>query len=157
MTLPKTPFIMPFWMERSMTVSSWPASMPVNWAWSDFFWTTFTLSTILAGIFLEANCGSSRKNVLPSIVILLIVCPFAVTEPSEPTSTPGSFLSKSSSMSLSVVLNEVALYSIVSFLMTIGLPVAETLAASRTCLSGSIFITPRLRDSFNVISLLNVL
>ena len=46
-------------------------------------------------------------------------------------------------MSVSVVLKEEALYSTVSFLMMIGLPVAETDAASRTCWSSSIRMVPR--------------
>ena len=77
------------------------------------------------------------------MVILVMVSPFTVTLPSEPTSTPGSFLSRFSSISFSVVLNEEALYSMVSFLTMIGLPAAVTLAASSCCTSESIFTSPR--------------
>ena len=118
--------------------------MPVNLAWSDFLSTTFTFSTIFAGMFFVASCGSSRKKVFPSMVILLIVSPLAVTVPSAETSTPGSFFRRSSSMSLSEILNNEALYSMVSFFMMIGLPTADTLAASRTSISSFILIVPRL-------------
>ena len=141
--LPKIPFIMPFWTERSMIVSSSPSSMPVNSACSDFFLTTFTFSTSFAGMLLEASWGSSRKNVLPSMVILVMVSPLEVMEPSSATSMPGSFFSRSTSMLSSLILKEEALYSTVSFLMTMGLPTAETEAASRTSWSSSILMTPR--------------
>ena len=143
MTFPNHPFIIPGLRERSMTVSSSPSSIPVNIAWSDFFSTTFTFSISFAGMFLDASCGSSRKNVFPSIVIFLMVSPFAVIDPSASTSTPGSFLRSSSSMSLSEVLNEDAVYSIVSFFTMIGFPTADTLAASRTSTSSVIFTSPR--------------
>ena len=145
-TLPNQPFIIPLFMLRSMMVSSSPSSMPVNIAWSDFFSTTFTFSTILAGMFLVAREGSSRKKVLPSMVIFLISSPLAVTLPSESTSTPGSFLSSCSSISLSVVLKDEALYSMVSFFTVIGFPTADTLAASSTWLSCSILTLPRARS-----------
>ena len=140
---PNQPCIIPGWMERSITVSSFPSSMPVNIAWSDFFSTTFTFWIIFAGIFFDASDGSSRKNVLPSIVIFDMVWPFAVIDPSSETSTPGSFLRSSSSISLSEVLNEEALYSIVSFFTTIGFPTAVTFAASRTSISSDIFTSPK--------------
>ena len=146
------PFIIPLWTERSRTVSSLPSSMPVNSACSDFFWTTFSFSIIFAGRFLDASWGSSKKKVLPSMVILEMVSPFAVTVPSSATSTPGSFFRRSSSMSVSVVLKDDAVYSIVSFLMMIGLPVAVTFAALRTSTSGSIFRVPRSRSPFTSIS-----
>ncbi len=38
----------------------------------------------------------------------------------------------------------------VSFLITIGLPAAETLAASSTCLSGSIFKAPEIQLSLDL-------
>ncbi len=126
-----------------MTVSSLPSSMPVNIAWSDFFSTTFTFWIIFAGMFFDASDGSSRKNVLPSMVIFEIVCPLAVIEPSSETSTPGSFLRSSSSMSLSEVLNEEALYSMVSFFTTIGFPTAVTCAASSISMSAAIFTSPK--------------
>ena len=131
-----------------MMVSSLPSSMPVNSACSDFFFTTFTFSIIFAGRFWEASWGSSRKKVLPSMVIFVMVSPFAVMEPLSSTSMPGSFLRRLMSMSVSVVLNEEALYSTVSFLMIMGLPVAVTEAASRTRWSSSIFTTPRSVASF---------
>ena len=130
-----------------MMVSSLPSSMPVNSACSDFFFTTFTFSIIFAGRFWEASCGSSRKKVLPSMVIFVMVSPFAVMLPLSSTSMPGSFFNKLMSMSVSVVLNEEALYSTVSFLMMMGLPVAETEAASRISWSTSILITPRSKAS----------
>ncbi|CDC65783.1 unknown [Bacteroides sp. CAG:770] len=86
------------------------------------------------------------------MVIFEIVWPFAVTLPSVLTSTPGSFFRRSSSMSLSVVLKEEAVYSMVSFFMIIGFPAAVTLAALRTLLSGSIFTMPRSTEFFTVIS-----
>ena len=151
--LPNHPFIIPGRRERSMIVSSSPSSIPVKRAWSDFFSTTFTFSTSFAGIFLEASCGSSRKNVFPSMVIFLIVSPLAVIEPSVPTSTPGNFLRSCSSMSLSEVLKEDAVYSIVSFFTMIGLPTADTLAASRTFTSSFMEMVPRLMFLSTVISL----
>ena len=141
--LPNHPCIIPERSERSMMVSSSPSSIPVNFAWSDFFSTTFTFSTSFAGMFFEASCGSSRKKVFPSMVIFLIVSPLAVMEPSDPTSTPGSFFRSCSSISLSDVLKEEAVYSIVSFFTMIGLPTAETLAASRTLTSSAILMVPR--------------
>ena len=152
MTLPNHPFAIPGRNLRSMTVSSSPSSIPVNIAWSDFFSTTFTFSIILAGIFFDASCGSSRKNVFPSIVIFLIVSPLAVIEPSDPTSTPGSFFRSCSSMSFSEVLKEEALYSTVSLLIMIGLPTSVTLAASRTSASSAILMTPRSRFFSRTIS-----
>ena len=142
-TLPNSPLIIPGWTERSITVSSSPSSIPVNSACSDFFWMILSLLIILAGMFLEASWGSSRKKVLPSMVIFEMVSPLAVMEPSSETSTPGSFLSRSSSTSLSVVLNEVALYSTVSFFIITGLPMAATVAASSWVASGSNFTLPR--------------
>ena len=147
MMLPKAPFIIPGLMSRSITFSSSPSSMPVNSACSLFLFMTFSLLIILAGMFFEASWGSSRKKVLPSIVILVMDSPFTVMEPSSPTSTPGSFLRRSSSMSFSVVLKELALYSRVSFFTTMGLPTADTLAASSICLSGSMFTLPRLTSA----------
>ena len=142
-TLPNQPSIMPGFMLKSITVSSFPSLIPVNSACSDFFSRTLTLLMILAGMFLDASCGSSRKNVLPSMVIFDMVSPLAVMLPSESTSTPGSFFSKSSSMSLSVVLNEEAEYSIVSFLITTGLATAVTTAPSSRLGSSSILNFPR--------------
>ena len=55
-------------------------------------------------------------------------------------------------MSLSVVLKDDALYSTVSFFIIIGLPVAVTLAASSSLVSGDISTSPRLMASFTVIS-----
>ena len=133
-----------------MMVSSLPSSMPVNSACSDFFFTTFTFSIIFAGRFCAAICGSSRKKVLPSMVILVMVSPFAVMEPLSSTSMPGSFLRRLISMSVSVVLKEEALYSTVSFLMMIGLPVAVTWAASRTFWSSSILMVPRSMCSLSI-------
>ena len=155
--LPIRPFIIPLFTLRSMICSSFPSSMPVNSACSDFFLTTFIFSTIFAGRFWVAICGSSRKNVFPPIVILEMLSPLAVTVPSSETSIPGSFLRRSISMSFSVVLNDDALYSTVSFLMMIGLPTADTLAASSVCLSSSIFKVPRSMLPLTSISLENSL
>ena len=144
---------MPLLTLRSMICSSLPSSMPVNSACSDFLRTTLIFSIILAGRFWVAIWGSSRKKVFPPIVILEMDSPLEVTVPSSLTSMPGSFFKRSMSMSLSVVLNEDALYSTVSFFMVIGLPVAETLAASRVCLSSSILMLPRSRFPLTSISL----
>ena len=117
--------------------------MPVNSACSLFFFTTFTFSMSLAGIFCEASCGSSRKKVFPPMVILEMVSPLEVMVPSSDTSMPGSFFSRSTSMLSSLILKDDALYSTVSFLMTTGLPTALTEAASNTCWSCSSLTTPR--------------
>ena len=142
-TLPNQPFIMPLRIPRSRTVSSSPSSMPVNSACSDFLSTTLTRSMMLAGRFLLAIEGSSRKNCLPSIWILLIVLPLAVMEPSELTSTPGSFLSRSSSTSLSPDLIRVTLCVTVSFLTMIGLPTSVTVAPLRKFAWTAIVLVPR--------------
>ena len=142
---PKSPRIISGCTERSMTVSSSPSSMPVNCDSSDFSWIILRRLTIFAGMFLEASWGSSRKKSLPSILIFDMVSPFAVMLPSSETSTPGSFLSRSSSMSLSVVLNDEAVYSTVSFFTITGFPTADTDAASSTVASSDSFMVPRSR------------
>ena len=141
-TLPNHPFIIPALIPKSSTVSSSPSSMPVNCACSDFLSTTLSLSTIFAGIFLVARLGSSRKNSFPSIIILVMVLPFAVMLPSESTSTPGSFLISSSSISVSEILNDDALYSMVSFLITIWFALPVTITASSIWLSSDTRSSP---------------
>ena len=105
--------------------------------------TTLILSTIFAGRFFNAAVGSLKKKVLPPTVILSIFSPFNVTVPSSPTSIPGIFFSRSSSMAFSPTLNDEALNSIVSFFTVTGLPIADTEAASRNSAFSSIFMTPR--------------
>ena len=148
---PNHPFIIPGLIERSITVSEFPSSIPVNWACSDFFSSTFIFSIILAGRFFVANCGSSRKKVLPSIVILLIVLPFAVIEPSLATSIPGNFFRSVSNISPSVTLNEDALYSMVSFLTMIGLARAETVMDESVLTSSFILILPKSIRDFPIV------
>ena len=92
------------------------------------------------------------KNVFPSTMIFVIDSPLAVMDPSELTSTPGSFLRRSSSISLSDVLKEDAVYSMVSFFTTIGFPTAETLAASRVSTSSFSLITPTFTSFSTTIS-----
>ena len=142
-TLPKVPRIMLSCTAISMTVSRSPSSMPVNSACSDFFSTTFTFLTYLARMLRVATVGSFRKKVLPSMVMRLTSSPLTVTLPLSSTSTPGSFLSRSSSRSFSPIRCEAALYSMVSCLNSTALPAAETRAASSVCTSACIAIWPR--------------
>ena len=144
MIFPKRPLPILSPTSRSMTVSLSPSSIPVNSACSDFFSMTFIFLMYLAGIFFVASLGSFRKNVFPPIVILLTFSPLTRTLPSSSTSTPGSFFSKSSSKSLSVIRYEPALYSTVSFLMTILFPAADIVAASRASFDGFRYNVSRL-------------
>ena len=82
-----------------------------------------------AGRFFEAIEGSSAKNSLPSTRILDIDLPLAVILPSEPTSTPGRRLSRSSTTAFGWVLKDAAAYSIVSSFTVIGVRTPTTVAS----------------------------
>ena len=128
----------------SMTFSlSSSVTMPEPPASSFVLSMTLIFSTIFAGRFFNAAVGSLKKKVLPPTVILSIFSPFNVTVPSSATSMPGIFLIRSSSMAFSLTLNDAALNSMVSFFTTMGLPIADTVDASRNSAFSSIFITPR--------------
>ena len=134
---------MSFFTVRFITVSSSPSSTPVRRARSLLRSTTCTFSTMFEGRFLDAICGSSLKNSLPSTSILVIDFPPEVMEPSDATSTPGSFLRRSSTVALGLVWKEPALNSSVSCLATTAAFTAVTTASfSVTALSESL-MSPR--------------
>ena len=70
--------------------------------------------------FLVVIVGSFPKKGFPFTNILFTDFPFTVILPSKSTSTPGNFLSKSSTFASAFVLNDFTLNSKVSFLMVIG-------------------------------------
>ena len=141
---PNHPFVYSSFSSTSITfsLSSFVAT-PEKDAASFSLSITLILSTILAGRLLSAAVGSLKKKVLPPTVIFSTFSPLTVTLPSLPISMPGIFLSRSARTSFSPTLNDEALYMIVSCLIIMALPAADTLAASRYSGFSSILIIPR--------------
>ena len=111
---PNMPFFLSFFSFRLIVFSLLPSSNPVNWAWSLSLSYTWTLSTASAGRFLVAIFGSLPKNSFPSTKTFCTFSPWAFTVPSFSTFTPGNFFKRSSTFAFGCVLNEPALYWIVS-------------------------------------------
>ena len=112
-----------------MTFSLWPSSMPVTRFCSDSLSITRILSTMEAGRLLSAIDWSSKKKVRPPTVMRLTSSPLTLTLPSSPMSIPGIRTSRSLSMAFAPTWKEEALYSMVSFLMMMGLPTSVMVAA----------------------------
>ena len=143
LAFPYHPLVNSSFNSTSITFSlSSLVTMPLTSASSFVLSTTLILSTILAGRFFKAAVGSLKKKVFPPTVILSIFSPFRVTVPSSLTSIPGIFLIRSSSIAFSPTLNDDALNSIVSFLIVMAFPTADTVAASIYSGFSSIFIIP---------------
>ena len=85
------------------------------------FLKTSTLPTAFAGRFWVASLESPSKKSLPSTVILVISLPSTSIVPSSVTSIPGRFFKTSPSFFSEPVLNESALYTMVSPLMVTGI------------------------------------
>ncbi len=140
-TRPKVPCFLSSFNSMLIVFSSLPSSIPENSENSDFLSKTCTLSTASAAKFLVAICGSSPKNSFPSTSTLLTSSPCALMLPSRSTSTPGNFFSKSSTTALGWVLKAKALYSMVSFFISIGTRSASTTSSSKR--SASKTMVPR--------------
>ena len=80
--------------------------------------------------FLVVIVGSLPKKGFPFTRILLTSFPFTVILPSASTSTPGNFLSKSSTLASAFVLKDFTLNSTVSFLIVIGAVDLITIASN---------------------------
>ena len=131
LALPNHPFVYSSFSSTSITFSFSALVANASPAASSFTLSeTMIFSTIFAGRLFKAAVGSLKKNVLPPTVILSIFSPFSITVPSAPTSMPGIFLSRSSSMAFSPTVKAAALNSMVSFFTIIGLPTADMDAAS---------------------------
>ncbi len=97
---------------------------------------------------------SLKKKVRPPTVILLMASPLNLTEPLSVISMPGMRFSRSLSMAFVPTRKEEALNSIVSCLITMGLPTSVTFAAFRNCSSSFSFIVPMsVRKSLKYLSL----
>ena len=116
--------------------------MPDALASSDSLSMTRILSTTDAGRLLRAVDWSPKKNVRPPTVSLSMASPLNLTVPSSDISIPGIRCSRSLSIALAPTRKDDALNSTVSFFMTMGLPTAVTVAASRKYSSSCSFIVP---------------
>ncbi len=118
--LPKTPLLFSSFIVRFMVLFCPSLASPANASASVLVSVTCTFSIISFVRFRVVIVGSSPKKGFPFTKILFTGLPFTVICPSSSTSTPGSFLSKSSTLASFFVLNDFTLNSRVSFLMVMG-------------------------------------